>query len=298
MKILLPTDGSEYSEASVSFLRRLQLSDNDEIYVLHVISDDPFQDKEDYYYEKIRETKQLIAPKIIDSALNILKSVPVRMNTILMNGYPDKCIVDAAVGSNCDIIIMGPKRLKDIKSRIIGSVTKSVSISSPKPVLVIKPPQGKSTGNIKILFATDGSDYARKAGETLTLMPFHGDTEITVLHVITPALHDIPDKFMTKVNEHIREDLKKYSDKELQESQRIIGQAAEYLDNKFPHIEKLTRTGDPSDEILTAARELNADIIVVGSKGMGGFRGVVGSISRYILSVADCSVLIGKTAAI
>jgi nucleotide-binding universal stress UspA family protein len=28
---------------------------------------------------------------------------------------------------------------------------------------------------------------------------------------------------------------------------------------------------------------------------MGGFRGVVGSVSRYILSAADCSVLIGKT---
>jgi hypothetical protein len=28
---------------------------------------------------------------------------------------------------------------------------------------------------------------------------------------------------------------------------------------------------------------------------MGGFRGIIGSISRYILSVAECSVLIGKT---
>jgi nucleotide-binding universal stress UspA family protein len=36
-------------------------------------------------------------------------------------------------------------------------------------------------------------------------------------------------------------------------------------------------------------------MIVVGSKGMGGFRGIIGSLSRYILSVAECSVLIGKT---
>jgi len=53
--------------------------------------------------------------------------------------------------------------------------------------------------------------------------------------------------------------------------------------------------GDPSEEILNAANEIKADIIVVGSKGMKGFRGVVESLSRYILSVADCSVLIGKT---
>ena len=298
MKVLLPTDGSEYSEASARFLGRLQLSDNDEICVLHVIGDDPFQDKEDYYYGKIREAKQMIAPKIIDSELNVLKSVPARINTLLMNGYPDKCIVDAAVNSNFDLIIMGPKRLKGVASRIIGSVTKSVSIMSPKPVLVIKPAQGVPSEKIKILFATDGSEYARKAGETLALIPFRDDTEITVLHVVTPAFYDIPDKFMEKIDENVMEDLNSYSSVELNESERIIEQTVQNLGNKFRETGRMTRIGDPSDEILTAAKELNADIIVVGSKGMGGFRGVVGSISRYILSVADCSVLIGKTAAI
>jgi nucleotide-binding universal stress UspA family protein len=297
MKILLPTDGSDYSEASVRFLKRLQLSNNDEIIVLHVISDDPFQDKDDYYYRKIRETKQLIAPKITDSALNILKSVPAQIGTLLMKGYPDKCIVDAAVNSNCDIIIMGPKRFKGVRSRIVGSVTKSVSIMSPKPVLVIKPLQGESSGKIKILFATDGSEYAGKAGQTLALMPFHEDTELTILHVITPVFYDIPEKFVTKIDGHVREDLNRFSSGELEESQRIIEQAVQNLSMKFRNPGRLTRVGEPSDEILTAAKDLDADVIVVGSKGMGGFKGVVGSISRYILSVADCSVLVGKTAA-
>ena len=294
MKILLPTDGSEYSETAAKFLKRLNISHNDEITILHVISDEPFQDNEDYYYAKIKEIKQLIAPKILDSVMNLLKSVPAKINTALVNGYPDKCIVDAAVDSNADIIIMGPKRLKGIKSRIVGSVTKSVSIISPKPVLVIKPTQGESSDTIKILFTTDGSDHARKAGETLTLMPFHDNTEITILHVITPVFYDVPDKFMTKIDESYKEDFRKYSSAELEESQKIIAQTAEYLSNKFSNIGKLTKIGDPSDEILQTANELNADIIVVGSKGMGGFRGVVGSISRYILSVAECSVLIGK----
>jgi len=295
MKILLPTDGSEYSETAAKFLKKLNLSHDDEITVLHIISDDPFEDDKDYYYARIKEIKQSIAPKILDLTLNILKSVPAKMNTALMNGYPDKCIVDAAVDSNADIIVMGPKRLKGIKSRIVGSVTKSVSIMSPKPVLVIKPTQRDSSNGMKILFTTDGSDHARKAGETLSLMPFHDDTEITILHVITPAFYDVPDKFMSKIDVSFREDLKRYSSLELQESQRIIAQASEYLNNKFSKIDKLTRIGDPSDEILHTADELNADMIVVGSKGMGGFRGIVGSISRYILSVAECSVLIGKT---
>jgi nucleotide-binding universal stress UspA family protein len=295
MKILLPTDGSEYSETAAQFLTRLNLSRNDEITILHVISDDPFQDKEDYYYARIKEIKRSIASNILDSALNILKSVPAQIKTVLMDGYPDKCILEAAVDSNADIIVMGPKRLKGIKSRIVGSVTKSVSISSSKPALIIKPPQKEPADKMKILFATDGSDYAEKAGETLSLIPFHDNTEITIIHVITPAFYDIPDRFMEKIEVSVREDLKKYRSMELQESQKILARTAEYLSNKFSNIERLTTMGDPSEEILNAANEIKADIIVVGSKGMKGFRGVVESLSRYILSVADCSVLIGKT---
>jgi nucleotide-binding universal stress UspA family protein len=295
MKILLPTDGSEYSETAAQFLTRLNLSQDDEITILHVISDDPFQDKEDYYYTRIKEIKRSIASNILDSALNILKSVPAKIKTALMDGYPDKCILEAAVDSNADIIVMGPKRLKGIKSRIVGSVTKSVSISSSKPALIIKPPQEEPADKMKILFATDGSDYAEKAGETLSLIPFHDNTEITIIHVITPAFYDIPDRFMEKIEVSVREDLKKYRSMELQESQKILARTAEYLSNKFSNIERLTTMGDPSEEILNAANEIKADIIVVGSKGMKGFRGVVESLSRYILSVADCSVLIGKT---
>ncbi len=295
MKILLPTDGSEYSETAAQFLTRLNLSRNDEITILHVISDDPFQDKEDYYYARIKEIKRSIASNILDSALNILKSVPAQIKTVLMDGSPDKCILEAAVDSNADIIVMGPKRLKGIKSRIVGSVTKSVSISSSKPALIIKPPQEEPSDKMKILFATDGSDYAEKAGETLSLIPFHDNTEITIIHVITPAFYDIPDRFMEKIEASVRQDLKKYRSMELQESQKILARTAEYLSNKFSNIERLTTMGDPSEEILNAANEIKADIIVVGSKGMKGFRGVVESLSRYILSVADCSVLIGKT---
>lgn len=294
MKILLTTDGSEYSETATKFLTRLNLSANDEITILYVISDDPFEDKEDYYYSRIKKIKQLIAPKILDSAVNILKSTPAKINTELMNGYPDKCIVNAAVEANADIIIMGPKRMKGIRSRIVGSVTKSVSITSPKPVLVVKPPHRESSNKIKILFATDGSEYATKAGETITLMPFHDNTEITIIHVITPAFYDIPDKFKIKIDAHIMEEMKRYNSIELGESQPIIEQATEYLSKKYSNINKLINVGDPSDEILHTANALEVDIIVVGSKGMGGFRGIVGSISRYILSAADCSVLIGK----
>jgi nucleotide-binding universal stress UspA family protein len=295
MKILIPTDGSEYSESAAHFLLRLNLSSHDEISILHVVSEDPLQDSEDYYSRRIREVKQFIAPKILEHTLEILKPVPSKINTLVMDGYPDTCIVDTAVNLNADLIIMGPKRVKGIRSHIVGSITKSVSINSPKPILVIKPLQGNVPERVKILFPTDGSYYAQKACELLTLMPFHDTTEITVLHVVTPALYDMPEQYMTKMDTGMKEDLKSLADREFGESEEVFTKAAIYLRKRFSHFDSLTKIGDPTDEILQTAYELKPDIIALGSKGMGGFRGVIGSISRYILSVAECSVLIGKT---
>lgn len=294
MRFLLPTDGSSYSEAAAKFLLRLNLSARDEICVLHVISDEPMQDPDDFYSRRIREMKQHIAPSILESTKHFLEATPVSIHTSIKVGYPDTRIVETAVQEQADLIIMGPKRLKGIQSHIVGSITKSVSITSPKPILVIKPSPDEILGKMKILFATNGSDNARSTAEVLAAIPFHDTASITVLHVITPAFYDVPEHYISNMKADMKDDLISLKDREIRQSDEVIAQASDYLKQRFSQVDSLSREGDPTDEILQTAYELRPDIIALGSKGMGGFRGVVGSISRYILSVAECSVLIGK----
>lgn len=56
-----------------------------------------------------------------------------------------------------DLIAVGARGIKGIKSFLIGSVTNSVALSASKPVFITKPPVCNKV-NLKILFATDGSD--------------------------------------------------------------------------------------------------------------------------------------------
>ncbi len=54
--------------------------------------------------------------------------------------------------------------------------------------------------------------------------------------------------------------------------------------------------GDAVDAILDTAALLNADLIVVGSKGMRGARRYLGSVPNSVAHGAHCAVLIVKTA--
>jgi nucleotide-binding universal stress UspA family protein len=61
-------------------------------------------------------------------------------------------------------------------------------------------------------------------------------------------------------------------------------------------VEVFPRQGDPADAILDVAEERDADLIVVGNKGMtGAKRFLLGSVPNKVSHHAPCSVLIIRT---
>lgn len=294
MRILLATDGSAYSEEAARFLTGFNFSPDDELIVLHVISNVPFKDDAASYYASLKRIKQEIAPKILNSAIDIFKPLNLKLSTALIDGYPDRAIVDAAIDSDADLIAMGSRGTKGIKSIIVGSVARIVAMTSPRPVLVVKTPKKKKTGKLKILYATDGSDYAINTGRLLNLMPFKGDAEITALNVISSAHIDIPERYWMEVDDNIKKDVANIREAEFGRADKILKEAKETLEKMFKEINLSIKFGDPSIEILNLAEEIKADIIAVGSSGLRGVKGMLGSISRYVLLNANCSVLIGK----
>ncbi len=295
MKILLTTDGSENSEGAAKFLRCLNLSSEDEITIFHALYWIPFLYDKESYYGTLKEIKQEIAPRIIDSAFEILKPVKAKICTAIIEGPPEECIIDAAMDSDMDMIVMGARGIKGIKSLFIGSVTRSVAIKSPKPVLVTKFPACERPEKIKILFATDGSEHSLATGEFLSKIPFHDNTEITILNVMPSEFLDIPETFAPEIVERFIELAEKFRSMRLIESKRITNQAREYLGKRFMSIDVLSEVGDPSTEILKTAETLKTNLIAVGCRGLRGITGMMGSVSRNVLSHSQCSVLIGKT---
>ena len=95
MKILLATDGSEYSKGAAQFLKTLKLSTESEIIIFHAVYWIPFLYDSESYIETFKEIKQEIAPRIVDSIMDILKPARARISISIVVGSPAQCIIDA-----------------------------------------------------------------------------------------------------------------------------------------------------------------------------------------------------------
>ncbi|BAK45837.1 universal stress protein [Eggerthella sp. YY7918] len=60
-------------------------------------------------------------------------------------------------------------------------------------------------------------------------------------------------------------------------------------------IELLEET-NPGSQIVSYAHENNCDLIIMGSRGLGALRGILGSVSNYVLREANVPVLVVKAA--
>lgn len=79
--------------------------------------------------------------------------------------------------------------------------------------------------------------------------------------------------------------------------QLLLEQAqSEAIGAGLSHVQTHARQGDAADAIIDVAEEQDADLIVVGNKGMSGARRfLLGSVPNRVSHHAPCSVLIVRT---
>jgi nucleotide-binding universal stress UspA family protein len=77
------------------------------------------------------------------------------------------------------------------------------------------------------------------------------------------------------------------------EQERITSEAIAQWATQFPNVDVWTRVmqGRPADVLVDASE--GAELVVVGSRGRGGFRGLLlGSVSRSVMHRAHCPVAV------
>lgn len=130
---------------------------------------------------------------------------------------------------------------------------------------------------MKVLYATDGSSDARHAiEESLRLLPV-SQLEATVVSVVNA----VP---MTYAMEGMAPGSTVVVEQELVSAERDLTEAAELLARAGVTADTIERTGDPASQILEVARELQPDLIVLGSHGRNALeRLLLGSVSTQVV---------------
>jgi nucleotide-binding universal stress UspA family protein len=151
----------------------------------------------------------------------------------------------------------------------LGVVANRLAHYSPRDVLLVAHRPRPAEGPIyrRILIATDGSGTADRAARKGFELADALGADVTLVFVGHPATGKL-----------------------------VTDDTVAMFAEEETKVDIEVRGGDPVDGILGAATELDADLIVVGNKGMRGLRAfVLGSVPSKIADLADTDVLVCRT---
>lgn len=135
-----------------------------------------------------------------------------------------------------------------------------------------------------IVVGTDGSQEAEKALDEAIAIAVRDDAS---LHIVTA----FPDPAILR--EKITSGATAHSVNLSEVADSVLARAAERAQARGITAEVHSRESDPAEAILEVASAQNADLIVVGSRGLtGAQRFLMGSVSAKVSEHANCSVMI------
>ena len=141
----------------------------------------------------------------------------------------------------------------------------------------------------RILVPVDGSQGALKALKLAVEMQKTTDAELLILTVYRH--HSLREKSMSMVR---ASDPSNMDDVLREHSKEIAEHAKQYaLEHESPSARAFVKAGQPARTIVKFAKDKDADLIVLGSRGLGDLEGyLLGSVSHKVTSLADCPVMV------
>ncbi len=202
-------------------------------------------------------------------------------------GRPDAEIVRLAEELDAGLVIVGSHGFGPFKRVLLGSVSDSVVRHANTSVLVARGEEDRLPG--RVLLAIDGSKESHLATRAAAEVAGAG-SELHVLFVLETAqlLPQMPyPGFEAWETSGTVEEAE-------QNARRLLSRISERVEAgggtvKEPHL----AVGKPDKEIIGLAEELDAGLVVLGSRGLGAVgRVLLGSVSDSVVRHALSSVLV------
>ncbi len=200
---------------------------------------------------------------------------------------PASTILEVADVWKPDLIVMGSHGRGAIGRLFLGSISLRVASEAPCSVRIVRPRRNPNHDRpLTVLLSFDGSNGARKTVHKLVQRGWPPDTHLHIVAVIDFSVLASPEYIWLAAG-----DVGIYQ--EMKESR--IEQSVSALEREMAkHFKKVTSAmpvGTASHEILAEAKQVHADTIFIGSRGLSGFeRMLLGSVAHSVAAHAETTV--------
>ncbi|WP_308123981.1 universal stress protein [Mycolicibacterium xanthum] len=231
------------------------------------------------------------ATQIVQDAAEVVRrtlpdSTPVPVRTEVVHGAAAPALLD--LSSRADMVVLGYNGQGAIRQTLLGSVTASLLHRAECPVAAVHGEQSASASPSRapVLVGTDGSPtselaadigFAEAAWRGVDLIALHAWSDLAELG--PPGMGWSPAEWL---DIHDRET-------------HALAQWLEPWQQRHPTVtvRRLVVSGRPAR--LLVENSASAQLVVIGSRGRGGFAGLLlGSVSRAVVDAAPTPVIVAR----
>ncbi len=294
MKVLLAIDGSPCSQAAVESALSTKYEPHVEIKVASVVDFfEPLPSVEGAKEQEIKEAQNLVS-QTVKRLQDYLPDN--KISGVVLDGYTKEAIVKAAEEWPADLIIVGSHGRGGVSSFLLGSVSRALLHSAPCAVRIMRINKGgvASSGSerINVLVAMDESEHSQFTFEHVLSSFFPKDVSFKCLTVLPEPKEPALKPASHKANRQMH----------LEEQRRLamdwLQKCVARLEQKFGSAKASCAVleGDPREQIIQAAKEWPADLIILGSHSRPVLDALVlGSTADTVAQHALCSAEIVRS---
>jgi nucleotide-binding universal stress UspA family protein len=296
--VLVATDFSPTAEAAVQWGSELARARGGKLVLVHAVDvHGPLTDFLPAPAELDEQVRAAAATRLDETAAAV-RARGVDVETRLETGVASQAVVHVAGELAPDLVVQGSRGLTPgLAHLLLGSTAQRIVQHSPRPVLTVHPGDRDRHPAIRhVLVPTDFSHDAEGAAQAVRDL-FAGEQDsvrrpqaggagarITLLHAYhLPVEYTAYGTIPTSIPFHA--DVAVVAEEKLAE-------AAAALAGEAHTVETVAKEGYPPEVIADTARELDVDLIAMGTHGRTGLRHLLlGSNAERVIEHAPCPVL-------
>ncbi len=277
--LLVPVDFSGATADVMRAAAAISRPFHSEIVLMHVL---PRCEECGEGCHRLLEMARAGAQSRLDEGRRELEAQGTKVRAVLLDeGEPVDAIITAAAEWEANAIVLGAAGQADASPQGLGTTASGVRRLSPKPVWLVKlgsrqPPQS-------LLCPVDFTGASERALWNAVHLARQFAARLSVVTVI-PPLFGWATLGLTASEAAERD----YVDVQ----GRRFAEFLQRFDFHGVSWESAVRRGDPAEQILDSAKELVADLVVMGSGGLSGlWKLLAGSVTEKVTSRVPCSMI-------